>query len=222
MTDIASYFQTYGENPTDWTQLHEDLKPYYEKRAGSMGWPMLRSPFVYQVPFFSWKIANDSYLAKRRKVAELTLKGNYRHALWFYERPYRLGVMQAWMEQGIDVRPFFAEAWRDTELPDSELAKPMYGKMFREMGFVTDVEGLKFEDLPSHVTVYRGSLQRWRRGLAWTRSLATAKFFAGRTDGAKVWETTVARKAILAWLDGRGEQEVVLRPRSIKEVREVV
>lgn len=222
MTDVASVLSLYGENPNDWTKLHEDLKPYYQKRAGDLRWPMLRSPLVYQVPFYSWKIANDSYLAKRAKVIELTLKGKFHSALWFYERPYRLAIMQEWIEQGIDVSEFFAEAWRDTELPDSELAKPMYRRMFQHMGFVTDVEGLQFKDLPSHVTVYRGSLEKWRKGLAWTRNLGTAKFFALRTDGAKVWETTVPRKAILAWLDGRGEQEVVLNPRSIKEVREVV
>lgn len=228
MSDSSDHVQRlvdlYGDDPTDWTKLHEDLKPFYEKKGGKLKWPMLRSPLVYQVPFLSWKLANESYLAKKKAVSERLAQGNLAGACFFYERPYRLSIIYEWMHQGMNVKPFFADAWRDTELPDSVLAKPMYREMFLELGFLTDVEGLKFADLPSHVTVYRGSQFRWRRGLAWSRSLQTAQFFANRfsRDGYKVWTTTVPKSAILAWLDGRGEQEVVLHPRKIKVVEEVV
>ena len=68
------------------------------------------------------------------------------------------------------------------------------------------------EDLPETITVYRG-LQRnaSTEALSWTLDKNVAEWFANRFDNnGEVIKATINKKYIFAYINGRGEKEVVL------------
>jgi len=82
---------------------------------------------------------------------------------------------------------------------------------------------------PGPFTIYRGVAGRTRarriRGLSWTGSLERAQWFAERGEyfgfaDPAVYQVTVDADAVLAYDNGRNEQEfIVMLPGSVKPVR---
>lgn len=117
-------------------------------------------------------------------------------------------------------------------------------RLFKQVGFVTDVgdEWSNIKTLPKRltgktVTIYRGNLgEDEPDGIAWTLSKKTAQFFGDhhmsprakmilgtwREDGVPtVWSAKVDTKDILAYFHGRGEQEVVVDPATLRNVKRI-
>ena len=65
----AQFEEWFADEPTNPDRLLPDLRPYYRPKGGDglKHWAMLKHPLVFQVPFVSWKMANDQYLAKRAR-----------------------------------------------------------------------------------------------------------------------------------------------------------
>ena len=56
-------------------------------------------------------------------------------------------------------------------------------------------------------------------GLAWTTGRETADLLAWQHDLTPVSEGTVARADVLAYIAGRGENEIIVRPENVKRAR---
>lgn len=109
---------------------------------------------------------------------------------------------------------WFAEAGIDT----AEIVA-----MFRAADFVSDTDEIHHPDEP--VVVYRGCGREGTRGLSWTLSEETAAEFArlesqiDREGVASVYSATVAPESILGIFFARGEEEILVDPAGIGDVR---
>lgn len=92
-----------------------------------------------------------------------------------------------------------------------------------------------FDALPDEVTVYRGSLtaesaKRVQGGMSWTLSREVGNWFAhlgmdqekNRHCRPLLLQGTVRKADVFAYFVGRDEQEVVVRPGSVREVKEIL
>jgi hypothetical protein len=215
---IGQITDIFGEDPQDHTKLLPVLLPYYESE-GVLG-PQLRSPLVFQIPFMSWKQANELHKHKMKRVRELLAEEKFDSAIWYWERPYRLSQLMMWVDREQislgHLRDLLPHVWIDAEFP-YQFGIGRARRLFIKAGFVTDIEGGIV--LPSSFTVYRGCLARHAKGMSWTRSAAKAAWFAGRLDiKGNVYSTIATPDMVLGVFNGRGEQEVILDPKKIKEV----
>lgn len=230
MTDVAYPATTeewLGDDPVNVDKLHPVLQPWVTRhpRFGAF----LNSPWVQQLPFYSWKIANEAYDHKSAYIEELVGKGEFGHALVIYERPYRIPTFVDWIEagsisddEGADIWKWL---WRDCEHP-KQFGYAKLVKMFMRYGFLTDSdEDAKhpIERPTEPLTIYRGVHRASdMRGLSWTLDLSRARWFAGRLltgrSKALTYKAVIDPKGVLARFDGRNESEVVVNPRYLREV----
>lgn len=79
-----------------------------------------------------------------------------------------------------------------------------------------------FEELPDRVKIYRGVTeynQNMVKGLSWTLDRKVAEWFAHRfMSKGHVYAATILKKDILAYYDGRNEQEVVVDFRQLEDI----
>jgi len=198
--------------------LHPALKKWvFETDFG----PMIKHPFVYMMLGGSNALlvqnANKMYAAKIQCRRDYLDRGQWDQYLWAHERPYRMHVLAKLYErdrishaQLCELLPTF---WIDCEMPQSNQEEPLH--LFREAGFVTDdEEGWKKLAAKKWFKLYRGVDYKYeltKDGPSWTRSLATAKFFAGRYGaGGDVFEYRATPDEVLAWLTSRDETECIL------------
>ena len=126
-----------------------------------------------------------------------------------------------------DMSRLLAHAWTTSENPNDDVNVPVKTavKWFREADktALMDPEDLKvFEKLPETLKVYRGvAAGRNPKGLSWTTSLDTAKWFANRfNQGDKtgyIQEATVSKNDVLAYFNVRNEEEVVVDTSRLKK-----
>ena len=206
----------YQELMTRNEELHPDLVPYFEPEKDG-NWSMLRSPLVYQVPFFNNAFANHQYAERKRVVDKLISEGEYRQAIWMYERPFRVEVFEAFAPRlsNEEYWTLLAHVWTDTEnawqyrerwVELYESKRPM------RHALMDDEESKEYDALPDMVTIYRGCQKGINEdGLSWTLDKKKAQWFATRyqKDGI-VLERTVPKSQIIAYYAGRGESEVIL------------
>lgn len=78
------------------------------------------------------------------------------------------------------------------------------------------------------LTIYRGEDEKsnsYKSALSWTLSLDMAKFFANRynkTNSGKVYQATVAKEDILAYLPEREEEEVIVKSSDLINVEQIL
>jgi len=84
-----------------------------------------------------------------------------------------------------------------------------------------------FRSLPDVLEIYRGTAGQTAKqatyGMSWTCNRETAEWFAGvhasRGKPPQVWSGIVCRTDVLAYLNGRNEAEIVVRPGRVSGVR---
>lgn len=213
----------FGEDARDTSKLLPELQMYvYDNDLWGV---CLNAPLVQQFPFISWKMANESFTLKTEKVAEAIAAREWGQVLMWYERPFRITMLDLYRKQMThdEYRDAVQYVWTDTELPGRNHGVPSLVRMFKRSGFLTDLDIVDYEALPPTMTVYRGVPNaRHKKGISWTRSIEKAAWFANRfKQGGKVYETVIDKKEMLAYFEGRGESEVVLDPKNrlIQEVR---
>lgn len=202
-----------GDDPTNVQKLDPELRPYLENLS-TFGLS-LRSPLVYQVPFYSWKLANAAVTEKRNYLQHAIRRGEYDTALFLYERPYRFIALKHWSDQGwitLDqLRMLLPKVWVDAEFPCQ------YGDsittLFARAGFVQDsAEAI----LPYRNTfiAYRGQPDNAPPGWSWSLRYEVAERFARRWErrGCSVYKCVVPRRAILGYFTTRKEKEIVFNP----------
>lgn len=225
MDTTEKLIESFGEDPQNTDKLLPELQDYVDEDDGELGWTMLRSPFVYQVPFHSWKMANESYAAKGAAFEEAMESGEYGYAIWLLERPFRMPRLIEWHRQEVvphdEIAKLLADVWKDTEFPH-QFNEGYILALFRGAGFVSDAERNRPDLMQrihrggkNEITVYRGVGRHGEAsGMSWTLKRETAEFFArrfGKNKGS-VFTATIPTWGILAYLTGRDEEEIVVDP----------
>ena len=219
---MASYeelFTAAGKRMASGERPEEGLLPVLKDCLvdGPLG-PMIKHPLVVSLTPIA-ELVNAQYEQKLVASREAEERGDWDRVLRLRERPFRMeSLLSMWEDDEFDVA-YLARllrwVWVDSEDPQ------IYGTdrlvaLFGAAGFVTDEE--THDGPPTEpIMVFRGTLPRWTRSLAWTRSMDIAVWFAQRYDrGGSVYEATVEPCDVLGMFDGRGEQEVVIDPKNIR------
>ena len=126
-----------------------------------------------------------------------------------------------------DLSKLLAYMWVHTEQPnnDPNLSKHRLLSLFGTADptvLMDEDEYLAYQSLPDTVTVYRGvtSLNADNiRALSWTLDYEKAEWFAHRfgEDGT-VYEAQIDKEHILALFLSRGEAEVIVDPRQLRDI----
>lgn len=195
--------------------LHPDLAPYVVPTEFG---DMLKHPLVYQLGIASpvmKGVANNQYELKAREVERARAEGDWNTFVALHERPYRITALTEVPPETDGYWEMVATWWMDTEYPslviedwlvilDSPGARNM----------MSDEERATLDALPARVLVYRGVPEGGiEEGLSWTLDKDRALWFAQRFGKpGRVLERSVSKTEIVAYLNGRQEQEIVLRP----------
>lgn len=196
----------------------EDILPELEPYLMTLSeMPFIKHPLINQALPING-LVNRVYTEKKKRVAEYEENGEYGHALWLYEKPWRLDIVLMWSAAGLLddelYRELLAQAWTDTELPH-QTNKDAVVRAFQKAGFLTD-GNMPPPEQP--LTIFRGGN---RTGLSWTMSLDKAVWFANRwkeaDDQKELWQATIRPDGVLAVFWDRGESEVVVNYRKLRD-----
>lgn len=119
--------------------------------------------------------------------------------------------------------------WVCTEAPNSDpnLSKMQMLNMFRKADpavLMEEAELQRFRQLEDVVTVYRGVTSHNADNvlaLSWTLDRDKAQWFAHRFgENGTVYEAQISRQHIYAFLNSRGESEVIVDPRGLQDITE--
>ena len=209
----------------DETQLHPDLQPYVHEvdRVGRV----LRHPLIYSLPPVAWRWVNASYEEKRKMLATYLAAGEWSRAIFIHERPWRMTRLdEYWMDMPdtIERNAALLEVWSDTEQPFQFGPVPLRlftaARADRTLYLTDDDAGTK-PILRGKLTVFRDTGIGEKPGIAWTLDRDKAVWFAKRFRDAAdaiLITATVDSSKVLAYIVGRGEQEVVVDPRRVLQV----
>lgn len=147
----------------------------------------------------------------------------------FTTKPYRLQLL-SFIQYDIDRKKLgelLSWAWTQTEFPH-QYSIQMLIELFERAdkdALMNEEEKKILSGLDEQVIVYRGtqSNKAKKRGLSWTTSQAKAGWFAERwkTKQGKVYKATISKRDVFAYFGGRSEQEIVLNPRKLKNIKEI-
>lgn len=144
-------------------------------------------------------------------------------------RPYRLQFLEL-IQRGLspdEMGELLAYLWVDSENPNnSAVSLPTLIKWFKKASkqSLMDAEELAYyNSLPDEFTVYRGIGSKTnKKGISYTLSLEKAEWFANRfqQDGY-VLTGTAKKKDVLAYLNGREEQTILIEPKNIASLHKM-
>lgn len=129
-----------------------------------------------------------------------------------------------------DYAKMLAECWIREEQPNMNpsITKTELTNMFKRADkkfLMSEREYKKWHDLPEKLTIYRGVTEyngENIRALSWTTNYDTGKWFAGRYgEKGKVYQADIDKKHILACIDQRGESEIIVEPKYLKDIEMV-
>lgn len=137
--------------------------------------------------------------------------------------PYRLQFLKL-IQNGLspdELGRILADIWVCSENPNNcGIPLPTLIKWFKKADkeSLMDTEELAYyNSLPDEFTVYRGiGSQSNKKGISYTLSLEKAEWFANRFQkNGYVLTGTAKKKDVLAYFNGRKEQEVLIEPKNI-------
>ena len=205
-------------------ELEPDLEYYVDE---SNGFPTLRHPLVYAVPYMSSMNAlyNRQYLGKKDQLADASDTGDWHGYVYLHERPYRLDALLEISDE-VDDATFWSllsGIWMDSEnIPENqELWNEIFdsGRAGMENMMRND-EREALAALPQKIKIYQGHTGDRDDGWSWTTDKSVALWFAQRFSqlegsDAQVTEATADKNDVLAYLLGRGESEILVSPEDV-------
>lgn len=238
-----------SDHPEDLAKLHPELQAFV--REGPMGQSLMHPLHYQVFGGIIWKQANATFEYKTKAVKEALERRDIYKVCMLHERPWRLTALETmWKEGTINVhelRETLPHMWTDTENPRQFGRTPL--RLFRAAGFVhdrrTDPDDYEspaldnekvLPELPPILTIYRGTGYGEDPGLAWSTDKGVASWFARRFReenpahrlsrvpgvGEPLLLLGTVRKAdVLGWFTGRGEHEVVVDPRKVRNQRPI-
>jgi hypothetical protein len=122
-------------------------------------------------------------------------------------------------------RRLLGKWWSDFEGGLNRNSRSIIVGAFREAGFISDDQGVLAPEEP--LTLYRGSTSSRRSGLSWTSDVGKARWFANRQNLLTrrlgfVYEAKVSPAFILGYFNQRGENEWVVDPAGLVDIRRAV
>ena len=171
-------------------------------------------PFITTIGIYLDKVADIRYRAQLMPI--LTKK----------QKQIFLKYVQNYLSPQ-DYAKTLAECWIREEQPNMNpsITKTELTNMFKRADkefLMSETEYKKWQDLPEKLTIYRGVTEyngKNIRALSWTTNYDTAKWFAGRYgEKGKVYQAEIDKKHILACIDQRGESEIIVEPKYLKDI----
>lgn len=117
--------------------------------------------------------------------------------------------------------------WTEEENPNGDVNVPVslsarWFKSTDKQALMYDDEYKTYKGLPETFTVYRGVTPgRNPDGMSWTRDLSKADWFSRRFGDGYVLEGIANKKDVLAFFSRRGEEEVVIEAKKVKNKKEL-
>lgn len=205
--------------------LDPELKPWFEKGSGKLGWPTLKHPLVFGVPYMEAMNAmyNAQLKAKKEYAANALEEKKWSSYLWIHERPYRISQFVE-IERKMSDKDYWeilGSIWSDSEniwQYKSILGMLLLSKRGDKEYFMDEEEREFLDKLPDQFIIYRGHQGINRSSFSWSLSYWRARWFAQRFDHKKngVVQAIVNKKDIVGALLGRGEYEIVTFPQRLK------
>lgn len=205
-------------------EIDPDLKYYIND---SNGFPVLRHPLVYAVPYMPQlnNMYNRQYLAKKEQLANALDTGDWDGYVYLHERPYRLDALLE-ISDDVDDATFWSllsGIWTDSEniRQNQEIWNEIFDSGRDGMeNMMKDEERDALAALPKKIKIYQGHTGDRDDGWSWTTDEKVALWFALRfstMEGseAQVTEATVDKDNVLAYLLGRGESEILTSPEDV-------
>lgn len=211
----------------------EELDPELEAYTADLGGigKSVRHPLVYSVPHFEQLNAfvNAQLRQKKDYLATALKEEDWPMYLLLYQRPYRPTAFREIADQvdDFDYWDYVEDLWTDSEniYQDYDLwLELLTADRLGHEHMMSDVERKFLSELPDEFTVYRGSSENGRAyGLSWTLDRAKAKWFARRDsrtgDFKRLARGRVRRDDVIAYLNGRNENEIVVLPENVRNKR---
>lgn len=150
------------------------------------------------------KINNADTVAK----VFMFLRPQYRLTLFKYTNQYMSPE---------DFKEVLLFSWIMVEHPlkDINVTKSEMISWFRKVGYVSNLSGV--------VTIFRGvGSEKYSDGISWTLSKSKAEWFATRfTDNGIIYSAKVKSKDILYYISERGEEEIIVDPKKLMQMKRV-
>ncbi len=209
--------------------LHAELVPHLSEHE-ALG-PILKAPLVFMVPYLPSlaAFANEMYLGKKAALRRAEQERRWSKAVWLYERPYRLLAFFTFAQQLSDSEywQLLGSIWLDTEslFQNQELWLQALtaDRAARADWLMDEQDRAVLNALDEEVTIHRGFTHGGgQRSPSWSVSRRKAEWFAARRFGvgtSYLASTTIRRDQALAYFGGRGEQEIVIDPCCLTDVR---
>lgn len=210
-------------------KLHEDLSILnVDKHHQMIHHPLLIATFNGND--FLTTQANLHYESKCIQVKNALEDKDINMYVVLHERPYRVDALykaydEWWMPNDKEYWQMVSWMWIDSEniYEHKYLWKDLLTKQYSNSHFLMEESELEtFNNLPDTITIYRGGMDD--KGFSWTLSKEKAEWFANRwlMNGnlrdksnisgkypTQVFEKTINKSDALAYLNGRGEEEII-------------
>lgn len=170
---------------------------------------------------------NEQYRYKVQAVSEAMRDNKWETFVYLHERPYRVMALRVALDSPrSDAHKLVKMMWTDSE--NIHQNKHLWLGIWRNLGNPRGVmnanERHVYDSMPETITIHRGIRNRtfWPRGMSWTRDKERAVWFAHRfatkQEIPTVLTATVRKQSVLAYINSRSEEEVVVLPRSLRNV----
>ena len=207
--------------------LDPELEMYLTE-TGFMG-EALKHPLVFQVPFFPQLryLANDMLAAKREALDKAKTDGNWSHAIYLHERPYRSNAFDAYKRHMDDATywDILGDVYSDTEnfwQESRRWARLLASGRPERDHFMNEADREHFASLPDELAVYRGFNGKGKAASwAWTLDKEIAAWFAKRLNRVDYFKPptvvtgTVAKTDVIGYISSRHEDEIVADPKKV-------
>lgn len=129
-----------------------------------------------------------------------------------------------------DLSEILADAWIRSENPnmDANVTKSELAAMFEQAdkaALMTDEERKRLSEMDDTITIYRGVTPynaKNVRALSWTTNIKKAEWFANRYgQRGTVYKTQISKAKVLAYFTSRGESEIIVNPKEIKNLQAI-
>lgn len=212
-------------------EILPELKPYEYQSPFGLG---VHHPLVIELFYDPTRAAllNERYRQKTAAVSEAMQKRDWDSYIFLHERPYRIRALRTAVahllrdKQHERTYKLVKAGWTDSEnIHQNKRAwQQIWSALPDPRGVMDSNERHVFDVMPEEITVHRGIRHRthWPRGMSWTRDKERAVWFAHRLATSEsvptVLTATVSKRHAMAYLNARGEEEVVVMPRSLRSV----
>jgi len=216
-------------------EMQEDLHPELQRHYSEDDFPMLRHPLVYSVPHTphlnAW--ANSAFESKK-KIAERAVRDkDWSDYLIIHERPYRLDALMEIMhliEHDCEYWEQVGFVYTDSENIRQNVAE-WNAVLSSERGdrehIMNEADREHLAELSENevVTIYRGCNSLDLSGFSWTLDRKIAEWFAKRHREIYDMKEVVIKTGqvetadIIAYFTNRGEEEILVHPHKVMNVK---